>query len=152
MQSHAHRTDVELVSAHRHDHDSESREQLIMRHAGLVRSIARRYHGRGLAQEDIEHRAALGQPVDDALVAASQHRDRLLADPADDAVVDAAGRILAERRDEPLEEKLARLWFDEFEGLHGLLPAGSGSNSHGPLYAESIRFRFCNGNCPGMMS
>jgi RNA polymerase sigma-B factor len=66
MQSHAHRTDVELVAAHRHDNDTGSREQLIMRHAGLVRSIARRYHGRGLAQEDIEQTGYLGliQAVD----------------------------------------------------------------------------------------
>src|SRR5689334_18147175 len=66
MQSHAHRTDVELVAAHRRDDDGSSREQLIMRHAGLVRSIARRYHGRGLAQEDIEQTGYLGliQAVD----------------------------------------------------------------------------------------
>jgi RNA polymerase sigma-B factor len=66
MQSHAHRTDVELVAAHRRDADGSSREQLIMRHAGLVRSIARRYHGRGLAQEDIEQTGYLGliQAVD----------------------------------------------------------------------------------------
>jgi RNA polymerase sigma-B factor len=66
MQSHAHRTDVELVAAHRHDEDAGSREQLIMRHTGLVRSIARRYHGRGLAQDDIEQTGYLGliQAVD----------------------------------------------------------------------------------------
>ncbi len=66
MQSHAHRTDVELVAAHRRGDDPESREQLIMRHSGLVRSIARRYHGRGLAHEDLEQTGYLGliQAVD----------------------------------------------------------------------------------------
>jgi RNA polymerase sigma-B factor len=66
MYSHAHRTDIELAAATRREHDSDSREQLIMRHAGLVRSIARRYHGRGLAQEDIEQTGYLGliQAVD----------------------------------------------------------------------------------------
>ncbi len=66
MQPHSHRTDVELTAAHRRGDDPESREQLVMRHAGLVRSIARRYHGRGLAQEDIEQTGYLGliQAVD----------------------------------------------------------------------------------------
>ena len=66
MHSDSHRTDIELVAAHRRDGDSASREQLVMRHTGLVRSIARRYNGRGLAQEDIEQTGYLGliQAVD----------------------------------------------------------------------------------------
>jgi RNA polymerase sigma-B factor len=66
MHSDSHRTNVELVAAHRRDGDSASREQLVMRHAWLVRSIARRYKGRGLAQEDIEQTGYLGliQAVD----------------------------------------------------------------------------------------
>ncbi len=66
MHSDSHRTDIELVAANRRDGDSASREQLVMRHAGLVRSIARRYNGRGLAQEDIEQTGYLGliQAVD----------------------------------------------------------------------------------------
>jgi RNA polymerase sigma-B factor len=62
----SHRTDIELVAAHRRADDSAAREQLVMRHTGLVRSIARRYSGRGLAQEDIEQTGYLGliQAVD----------------------------------------------------------------------------------------
>jgi RNA polymerase sigma-B factor len=66
MQSNPHRTDIELIAAHRRTSDAASREQLVMRHAGLVRSIARRYHGRGLAPDDIEQTGYLGliQAVD----------------------------------------------------------------------------------------
>jgi RNA polymerase sigma-B factor len=66
MHSDPHRTDIELVAAHRRGGDSAAREQLVMRHTGLVRSIARRYSGRGLAQEDIEQTGYVGliQAVD----------------------------------------------------------------------------------------
>jgi RNA polymerase sigma-B factor len=66
MHSDSHRTDIELVAAQRRDGDSASREELIMRHAGLVRAIARRYNGRGLPHEDIEQTGYLGliQAVD----------------------------------------------------------------------------------------
>ena len=52
-------TDMELV--HRSARAStEMREQLIVRHTPLVRSIARRYAGRGLAMDDIVQAGNLG--------------------------------------------------------------------------------------------
>jgi RNA polymerase sigma-B factor len=60
MHSDSHRNDIELVAAHRRDGDPASREELVMRHAGLVRAIARRYNGRGLMPEDIEQTGYLG--------------------------------------------------------------------------------------------
>ncbi len=66
MDSLSHRTDIELIAAHREGGDPVARDQLVMRHSGLVRSIARRYHGRGLALEDIEQTGYVGliQAVD----------------------------------------------------------------------------------------
>src|SRR6185503_9619944 len=66
MDSLSHRTDIELIAAHREGGDPAPREQLVMRHSGLVRSIARRYHGRGLPLEDIEQTGYVGliQAVD----------------------------------------------------------------------------------------
>ena len=66
MDSLSHRTDIELIAAHREGGDPAARDQLVMRHSGLVRSIARRYHGRGLPLEDIEQTGYVGliQAVD----------------------------------------------------------------------------------------
>ena len=66
MESLSHRTDIELITAYREGGDPVHREQLVMRHSGLVRSIARRYHGRGLPLEDIEQTGYVGliQAVD----------------------------------------------------------------------------------------
>ncbi len=52
-------TDMELVHGIR-EGDERMREQLIMRHTPLVRSIARRYAGRGLALDDIVQAGNLG--------------------------------------------------------------------------------------------
>src|SRR4249920_3897810 len=52
-------TDMELVHGVR-EGDERMREQLIMRHTPLVRSIARRYVGRGLALDDIVQAGNLG--------------------------------------------------------------------------------------------
>ncbi|HYX87103.1 MAG TPA: sigma-70 family RNA polymerase sigma factor [Gaiellales bacterium] len=61
----AHRSDIELARACQ-DGDATGREALIMRHAGLVRAIARRYSGRGLSYDDIVQSGYLGliQAVD----------------------------------------------------------------------------------------
>src|SRR6478672_2584854 len=66
MDSLSHCTDIELIAAHRDSGDPAPRDQLVMRHSGLVRSIARRYHGRGLPLEDIEQTGYVGliQAVD----------------------------------------------------------------------------------------
>jgi RNA polymerase sigma-B factor len=66
MQVHDHRTDTELALVHRNTGDSAAREVLILRHAGLVRSIARRFARRGLPYEDIVQSGYLGliQAVD----------------------------------------------------------------------------------------
>jgi RNA polymerase sigma-B factor len=55
-----HRSDLELVAGYRDGGDAVCREELVLRHAGLVRGIARRYHGRGLAYEDIEQTGYVG--------------------------------------------------------------------------------------------
>ena len=51
----AHEEDRELLRRYRDDNgDTGAREKLIQRHLPLVRSLARRYAGRGEALEDIE--------------------------------------------------------------------------------------------------
>ena len=52
-------TDMELVHGIRAG-DEQAREQLIMRHMPLVRSIAHRYAGLGLALDDIIQAGSLG--------------------------------------------------------------------------------------------
>lgn len=66
MKVHDHRTDTELALVHRSTGDATAREVLILRHAGLVRSIARRFARRGLPYEDIVQSGYLGliQAVD----------------------------------------------------------------------------------------
>ncbi len=52
--------DRELLRRYHHGGDTGAREQLIQRHLPLVRSLARRYAGRGEALEDIEQVGAIG--------------------------------------------------------------------------------------------
>src|SRR5436305_15078156 len=61
-----HRTDTELVMAHRNAGDAAAREALIVRYSGLARAIARRFARRGLAYDDIVQSGYLGliQAVD----------------------------------------------------------------------------------------
>ncbi len=54
------RSDVQLVAGFRDGGDPACREALVLRHRGLVRAIARRYNGRGLAYEDIEQTGYVG--------------------------------------------------------------------------------------------
>jgi RNA polymerase sigma-B factor len=65
MPAHDHRTDTELVMAHRSG-DANAREVLILRYSGLARAIARRFARRGLAYDDIVQSGYLGliQAVD----------------------------------------------------------------------------------------
>jgi RNA polymerase sigma-B factor len=60
LHSHTHRSDFELVAGYRDGGDAACREELVLRHSGLVRGIARRYHGRVLAREDIEQTGYVG--------------------------------------------------------------------------------------------
>src|SRR3954464_13519021 len=53
-------TDRELLKRYHEDGDASSREALVERHLPLVRSLARRYAGRGEALEDIEQVGAIG--------------------------------------------------------------------------------------------
>ncbi len=52
--------DRELLRRYHEGGDTGAREQLIQRHLPLVRSLARRYAGRGEALEDIEQVGAIG--------------------------------------------------------------------------------------------
>ena len=52
--------DRELVRRYQADGDVEARERLVRRHLPLVRSLARRYAGRGEPLEDIEQVGAIG--------------------------------------------------------------------------------------------
>ena len=52
--------DRELLRRYHDDGDTGAREELIQRHLPLVRSLARRYAGRGEALEDIEQVGAIG--------------------------------------------------------------------------------------------
>jgi RNA polymerase sigma-B factor len=53
-------TDRELLRLYHHRGDPSAREVLVQRHLPLVRSLARRYAGRGEALEDIEQVGAIG--------------------------------------------------------------------------------------------
>jgi RNA polymerase sigma-B factor len=52
--------DRELLKRYHEEGDASAREELIERHLPLVRSLARRYAGRGEALEDIEQVGAIG--------------------------------------------------------------------------------------------
>jgi RNA polymerase sigma-B factor len=52
--------DRELLRRYHRNGDTSAREELIQRHLPLVRSLARRYAGRGEALEDIEQVGAIG--------------------------------------------------------------------------------------------
>jgi RNA polymerase sigma-B factor len=54
------REDRELLRRYHEDGDASAREQLIARHLPLVRSLARRYAGRGEPLDDIEQVGAIG--------------------------------------------------------------------------------------------
>jgi len=54
------REDRELLRRYHEDGDTSARERLIARHLPLVRSLARRYAGRGEPLEDIEQVGAIG--------------------------------------------------------------------------------------------
>ncbi|MBN1530421.1 MAG: SigB/SigF/SigG family RNA polymerase sigma factor [Thermoleophilaceae bacterium] len=58
--SQARREDRELLRRYHDDGDTSAREELIERHLPLVRSLARRYSGRGESLEDIEQVGAIG--------------------------------------------------------------------------------------------
>jgi RNA polymerase sigma-B factor len=53
-------SDRELLRRYHEDGDTSAREQLVQRHLPLVRSLARRYAGRGESLEDIEQVGAIG--------------------------------------------------------------------------------------------
>jgi RNA polymerase sigma-B factor len=61
-----HRTDTELITAHRQSGDARAREALVIRYSGLARAIARRFSRRGLQYDDIVQSGYLGliQAVD----------------------------------------------------------------------------------------
>ena len=58
--SQARKEDRELLRRYHHEGDTTAREELIERHLPLVRSLARRYSGRGESLEDIEQVGAIG--------------------------------------------------------------------------------------------
>jgi RNA polymerase sigma-B factor len=58
--SHGGANDRELLRRYHVDGDASAREALVQRHLPLVRSLARRYSGRGEALEDIEQVGAIG--------------------------------------------------------------------------------------------
>src|SRR5438046_3651471 len=53
-------TDRELLTRYHEEGDASAREALVERHLPLVRSLARRYAGRGEALDDIEQVGAIG--------------------------------------------------------------------------------------------
>jgi RNA polymerase sigma-B factor len=53
-------SDRDLLKRYHVDGDTSAREELVQRHLPLVRSLARRYAGRGEALEDIEQVGAIG--------------------------------------------------------------------------------------------
>jgi RNA polymerase sigma-B factor len=60
VMEHSSGNDRELLRRYHEEGDTGAREELIQRHLPLVRSLARRYAGRGEALEDIEQVGAIG--------------------------------------------------------------------------------------------
>ena len=54
-------SDRDLLKRYHIGGDTSAREELVQRHLPLVRSLARRYAGRGEALEDIEQVGAIGR-------------------------------------------------------------------------------------------
>jgi RNA polymerase sigma-B factor len=125
------REDRELLRRYHVDGDRSAREQLIARHLPLVRSLARRYAGRGEALEDIEQVGAIG--LIKAIDRFDLEREVSLATYATPNVV---GEIKRHFRDKGWAIRVPRSLQELNAKMSGAIDDLTGRLGHSPSVAE----------------
>jgi RNA polymerase sigma-B factor len=127
----ARREDRELLRRYHEDGDTSARERLIERHLPLVRSLARRYAGRGEALEDIEQVGAIG--LIKAIDRFELSRDVSLATYATPNVV---GEIKRHFRDKGWAIRVPRALQELNASMSGAIEGLTGRLGRSPSIAE----------------
>ncbi|HEX2161887.1 MAG TPA: SigB/SigF/SigG family RNA polymerase sigma factor [Thermoleophilaceae bacterium] len=125
------REDRELLRRYHVDGDRSAREQLIARHLPLVRSLARRYAGRGESLEDIEQVGAIG--LIKAIDRFDLEREVSLATYATPNVV---GEIKRHFRDKGWAIRVPRSLQELNARMSGAIDDLTGRLGHSPSVAE----------------
>ena len=125
------REDRELLRRYHEDGDTSARERLIARHLPLVRSLARRYAGRGEALEDIEQVGAIG--LIKAIDRFDLEREVSLATYATPNVV---GEIKRHFRDKGWAIRVPRSLQELNARMSGAIDDLTGQLGHSPSVAE----------------
>ena len=123
--------DRELLKRYHEEGDATARDQLIERHLPLVRSLARRYAGRGEALEDIEQVGAIG--LIKAIDRFELSRDVSLATYATPNVV---GEIKRHFRDKGWAIRVPRALQELNASMSGAIERLTGKLSRSPTIAE----------------
>ena len=123
--------DRELLRRYHRDGDTAAREELIQRHLPLVRSLARRYAGRGEALEDIEQVGAIG--LIKAIDRFELERDVSLATYATPNVV---GEIKRHFRDKGWAIRVPRALQELNASMSGAIERLTGKLGRSPSIAE----------------
>jgi RNA polymerase sigma-B factor len=127
----ARREDRELLRRYHDEGDTTAREELIERHLPLVRSLARRYSGRGESLEDIEQVGAIG--LIKAIDRFELSRDVSLATYATPNVV---GEIKRHFRDKGWAIRVPRALQELNASMSGAIERLTGKLSRSPSIAE----------------
>ncbi len=127
----ARREDRELLRRYHDGGDTAARQELIERHLPLVRSLARRYSGRGEALEDIEQVGAIG--LIKAIDRFELSRDVSLATYATPNVV---GEIKRHFRDKGWAIRVPRALQEMNASLSGAIECLTGRLARSPSIAE----------------
>ena len=125
------REDRELLRRYHEDGDMSARERLIARHLPLVRSLARRYAGRGEPLEDIEQVGAIG--LIKAIDRFDLEREVSLATYATPNVV---GEIKRHFRDKGWAIRVPRSLQELNARMSGAIDDLTGRLGHSPSVAE----------------
>jgi RNA polymerase sigma-B factor len=123
--------DRELLKRYHEEGDAGAREELIERHLPLVRSLARRYAGRGESLEDIEQVGAIG--LIKAIDRFELSRDVSLATYATPNVV---GEIKRHFRDKGWAIRVPRALQELNASMSGAIERLTGRLSRSPTIAE----------------
>ena len=127
----ARREDRELLRRYHDEGDTSAREELIQRHLPLVRSLARRYSGRGESLEDIEQVGAIG--LIKAIDRFELSRDVSLATYATPNVV---GEIKRHFRDKGWAIRVPRALQELNASMSGAIERLTGKLARSPSIAE----------------
>ncbi len=127
----ARREDRELLQRYHDQGDTAARQELIERHLPLVRSLARRYSGRGEALEDIEQVGAIG--LIKAIDRFELSRDVSLATYATPNVV---GEIKRHFRDKGWAIRVPRALQELNASMSGAIERLTGRLARSPSIAE----------------